>query len=190
MDPAASQPFVSRPVYSEVYPLDEFYAARGEPMPEITIISADKLQFEPCRSLLVHQNDMTSTLERYCGEPVHIEALARNLRDNEYYREVVLVLDHSKKRVEFGAIKINLTLFPVEAQHEIMNEREPLGRILNKFRIRFSSRPSAYFAILSDGFISGALHVPAYSRLHGRRNSLLDSFDRPLAEIVEILAFH
>ncbi len=130
---------------------------------------------------------MTSTLETFYRERLHIEVLTQHVRENEYFREVALVLDHSKKHVEFGAIKINLDLFPLGARQEILREQQPLGRILNLAQIAFSSRPSAYLRIVSDNFISKALRVEPSCNLFGRRNSLLDAWDRPLAEIVEIL---
>lgn len=177
----------SGPIYSDIYPLDEFYAARGLPMPDIAVLRGDGVVLEPYRSLLVHQSDMTSTLEKFHKEPLHVEVLDRHTRENEYYREVVLVLDHSKKRVEFGAIKINLSLFPTEAQTEILREHQPLGRTLKNFKIPFSSRPAAYLRVTSDEFISAALGIQPGSALFGRRNSLLDQWEQPLAEIIEIL---
>jgi hypothetical protein len=46
-----------------VYPLDEFYARSGLPLPRIERTSGEEVP-EPYRSLLVHQNDMTPTLEQ------------------------------------------------------------------------------------------------------------------------------
>jgi hypothetical protein len=41
--------------------------------------------------------------------------------------------------------------------------------------------------VLSDNFINRALKLSDSHSLYGRRNTLVDSWDRPLAEIVEIL---
>jgi chorismate-pyruvate lyase len=143
---------------------------------------------EPFHKLLVHQTDMTSTLENFYGDQLHIEVLARHVVENEYFREVALVLNGSRKRVEFGAIKIILDLFPMEAREEILRERQPLGRILAAFDVVFSCRPKAYLRMASDDFIERALHLKGREFLYGRRNTLLDAWERPLAEIVEILA--
>ncbi len=179
-------PFAPRPAFSDIYPLDEFYAARKLPLPAIGRIEADEVP-APYHSLLVHRSDMTSTLEKFHGSKIHIEALALHTTDNEYFREVVLVLDGSLKPVEFGAIKIILDLFPQEAQQEILNERSPLGRILSEHKVTFSSRPSAYLRVESDAVIGAALKLSGTHFLFGRRNTLVDQWDRPLAEIVEIL---
>jgi hypothetical protein len=179
-------PPVTQPVFSDIYPLDESYAARGVEAPPIDRVETVEVP-EPYHSLLVHKADMTSTLEKYYGEMLRIEVLTRELRDNEYCRETVLFLDRSKKRVEFGAIKIFLDLFPLEARQEILRAGQPLGRILNGFNIPFASRPRAFLRLTSDKFIDTALQLQWAQLLYGRSNSLLDARGRPLAEIVEIL---
>ena len=180
------KPFAPRPDFSDVYPLDEFYAARNLPLPAIGHLEADEMP-EPYRSLLVHDNDMTSTLEKFHKKKIHIQVLARHTTDNEYFREVVVVLDHSLKPVEFGAIKIILDLFPDEARREILAERKPLGRILAEHKINFASRPRGYLRVATDKFMDEALNLRGVKSLYGRRNTLVDAWDRPLAEIVEIL---
>jgi chorismate-pyruvate lyase len=179
-------PFGPRAAFSDVYPLNEFYAARSTPLPVISHVQATEIP-EPYKSLLVHGTDMTSKLEAFHKSKIHIQPLARHTTDNEYFREVVLVPEHSPKPVEFGAIKIILDLFPNEAQQEILNERRPLGQILTQHKIAFSSRPRAYLRVASDHFIQTALSLDAEAFLYGRRNTLVDAWDRPLAEIVEIL---
>lgn len=189
MERTTAQPFASRPIYSDTYPLDEFYAARGLSLPEILVIDAkDAFFFEPSRSLLAHQSDMTSTLEKFHNDTLRIQLIDRHVHENEYYREVLLVLERAGTRAGLGATKINLGLFPAAAQQEILQEKQPLGKILTTSGVPFSSRPSAYFRVVSDEFISDALQVDKGTLLFGRRNSLFDSFERPLAEIVEILA--
>ncbi|HEY0548321.1 MAG TPA: hypothetical protein VGF13_01895, partial [Verrucomicrobiae bacterium] len=89
--------------------------------------------------------------------------------------------------VEFGAIKINLALFPAAARRLILEEKEPLGTILHEFKIVHASRPKAYLRIEADSFIKGALQLRGKQELFGRRNTLYDPHHFPLAEIVEIL---
>lgn len=182
----AAAPFGPRAVFSDVYPLNEFYAARSTPMPAIGHVEASEIP-EPYHSLLVHKSDMTSKLQAFHKDTIKIQKLARHTTDNEYFREVVLVLEKSQKPVEFGAIKIILDLFSNEAQQQILKEHRPLGQILAEYKIAFSSRPRAYLRIAADGFIQNALKLSGEKFLYGRRNTLMDAWERPLAEIVEIL---
>ena len=102
---------------------------------------------EPYRSLLVHQSDMTSTLENFYREQLHIEVLARHARRERIFpRSGAGAGPERQSAVEFGAIKIMLDLFPVEARQEILREQQPLGRILNRFGIAFASRPRGFCA--------------------------------------------
>jgi chorismate-pyruvate lyase len=168
------------------YPLDDFYSQAGLPLPPIDQIQGDAMP-EPYRSLLVHQNDMTPTLETFHKDQIHIRALSRNQRNGFYFREVVLELDATGQPVEFGAIKIMLDLFPAEARQLILAEREPLGHILATCAVIHSSRPKAYLKIQSDDLINRALQLEGEHTLYGRRNTLFDPKKRALAEIVEIL---
>jgi chorismate-pyruvate lyase len=171
---------------SDLYPLEEFYALRGEAVPPAVRLDAEELA-EPHRSLLAHQSDMTSTLERFHQQKLHVEVLRRHSAQNAYFREVVLRLDQSGQRVEFGAIKIMLDRFPEEVRETILRERQPLGRILTESGVDFSSRPRFYLRIASDDFINRSLGLNGPQQLYGRRNTLVDAWERPLAEIVEIL---
>src|SRR3954469_19663154 len=79
--PAAALPFV--------YPLDDFYARSGLPLPKFERIVAERMP-EPYRTLLVHENDMTPTLEKFHGAQIHLKILNREQRGDYYFREVSL----------------------------------------------------------------------------------------------------
>lgn len=180
----ARSPIAVSPV---AYPLDEFYAQAGRPLPRIETVAGAAVP-EPFQSLLVHNNDMTPTLENYYGTGIHLRVLSRQQRDDFYFREVLLLLNGADRPVEFGAIKINLALFPPAARREILAERLPLGHVLRTHDITHASRPKAFLKIQSDSFICEALRAEVdHPALYGRRNSLVDPVQRSLAEIVEIL---
>ena len=168
------------------YPLDEFYAQAGLPLPAIEQVRGEDMP-EPYRTLLVHQRDMTPTLEKFHGGRIHVHVLRRDQRNGFYFREVVLERDADDGPVEFGAIKINLGLFEAGARQLILGEREPLGHILSDCAVVHSSRPKAYLKIYADDLIGQALRVRRRTILYGRRNTLFDPRQQALAEIVEIL---
>jgi chorismate-pyruvate lyase len=174
------------PALPVFHPLDEFYAQAGQALPPVQQVDGELVP-EPHKSLLVHRNDMTPTLEKFYGCAVHLEVLGRRRAEEIYFREVVLRLDGTNQPVEFGAIKINLALFAPAARAQILEERVPLGHIMAEHRIPHVSRPSAYLRLASDKLISGVLGLTGTQMLYGRRNTLLDLQNRPLAEIVEIL---
>jgi hypothetical protein len=169
-----------------VYPLDDFYARAGLPLPNIERIQGDEMP-EPYRSLLVHERDMTPTLENFHGSEIHLRILKREQRGDFYSREVVLLLNGSDKAVEFGANKVSLVLFPPKARQLILEERVPLGRILKECEIPHATFAKAFFRVTPDELINSVLHLKSQTWLYGRKATILDGQKRPLSEIVEIL---
>ncbi len=168
------------------YPLDEFYAQASRILPLVSAVNAVDLP-EPARTLLVHQRDMTSTLEAFYGGPIRLEVLMRHERGDSYFREVLLFAGSVKNPVEFGAIKINLALLPASAQRAVLEEKLPFGELLKEFSIPHSSNPKAYLQWIADDFMKDVLRLSGSQLLFGRRNTLFDSNHRPMAEIIEIL---
>lgn len=174
------------PVSSLAHPLDDFYARARMPLPSIESIPGGTVP-QPFRKLLVHEGDMTPTLEAFYGSSIHVEVLQREQREDHYLRQVVLITDREERRVEFGAIKIFLARFPRAARNDILAERLPLGGILAKYNIPHSSRPKGFLRVRSDDFINRALGLTGAHSLYGRRNTLINPEEQSLAEIVEIL---
>jgi hypothetical protein len=168
------------------YPLDDFYARAGRPLPNISAVNGADVP-QPYRTLLVHETDMTPTLEKFHRDEIHLRVIFSEKREGAYYRESILLLDKTNTAVEFGAIKINVYLFPAGAQKAILEEHMPLGTVLREFKIKHTSRPKAYLKIEADDFVNQALGLAGKQTLYGRRNTLFDNQQRPLAEIVEIL---
>ena len=169
-----------------IYPLDDFYARSGLPLPEFERIAGDQVP-EPYRSLLVHENDMTPTLEKFHKSDIHLKILNREQRGDFYFREVLLRLDANKTPVEFGANKVSLLLFPPKARQLILEEHVPLGRILSDCDIPHITLAKAFFCVHTDEFINSILGLSGRTTLYGRKATIRDLQERPLSEIVEIL---
>lgn len=174
------------PRTNDLFPLDEFYRRERRPLPAIDLIPGDAMP-EPYRSLLVHDRDMTPTLEKHHGCDIHIEVWGRERQGNDYWREVVLRLDRNQQPVEFGANRINLDLFAPHERQLILDEYLPLGRILNQRNVPHSGGPSAFLRIEADDLMNRAFGLRGRSVLYGRRNTIVDPEGRALSEIVEIL---
>jgi hypothetical protein len=184
--PDRSQTVAAPAALPFVYPLDDFYAGAGLPLPRIERIQGDEMP-EPYRSLLVHERDMTPTLEKFHGSDIHLKILKREQRGDFYFREVVLQLNGSEMPVEFGANKVSLVLFPSKARQQILEEQVPLGRILKECEIGHTTLAKAFFRVAPDELISSVLHLKAPTALYGRKATIFDAQKRPLSEIVEIL---
>lgn len=168
------------------YPLSDFYSRAKLPMPPMETIPGDTVP-EPFKSLLVHSNDMTPTLEDFHKSRIHLEILSRDQRGDFYYREVVLRLDHDENPVEFGANKVHLGAFPEDAQELILLEQVPLGRILKECGVKHTTQAKFFLRVQPDEIMTKALELENTGPLFGRKAVISDLHGRPLSEIVEIL---
>ncbi|HEX5218494.1 MAG TPA: hypothetical protein VFZ59_02915 [Verrucomicrobiae bacterium] len=171
---------------SHLFPLSEFYSHAKLPLPAIEQIPGDAVP-EPFKSLLVHNNDMTPTLEAFHRSDIHLEILSREKRGEFYFRQVVLRLNSDDRPVEFGANKVHIGRFPEEARDLILQEQLPLGRILKVCGIRHHTEAKGFLRVTSDELIGSKFDLNQPVTLYGRKAVICDQQNRPLSEIVEIL---
>jgi len=168
-------------------PLRECYGRMGEAPPAIARLDGEEMP-QPYRRLLVHERDMTPTLEAAFGQPIHLRVMQQWISGEWLTRQVLLVLDREGVPVVFGAIRIHLDAFPLPAREEILQGHRPLGAILQHHRLEHQSRPQAFIRVQADRPISRALRGPSPgSLLYGRLNRLRSLQKETLAEILEIL---
>lgn len=171
---------------SHLFPLSEFYAHARLPLPAIEPIRGEDVP-EPYKSLLVHGNDMTPTLEAFHQSAIHLEIVRREHRGDFYFREVVLRLNGNDQPAEFGANKIYLGRFPEEAQDLILQEEIPLGGILKRCHVQHHTEAKAFLRVQADALIAEKLDLAQPAALYGRKAIITDLQHRTLCEIVEIL---
>lgn len=167
--------------------LADFYARAGLRLPPLLRLRGPAMP-SPYRQLLVHSNDMTSTLEDFYREAIRLQVLARVQHDGLYEREVVLRLARTRRPVEYGAIRIHLARFPETARRVILSEGQPFGTILESEGVAYVCWPQAFFRVTADNRMGHLLEHRAGIALFGRRNVVLDQARRLLAEVIEILA--
>ena len=168
------------------YPLADFYSSHHENLPRLEEIPGESVP-PPYRSLLVHEQDMTSTLESYWGTSLHLKVLDKHIEEASLTRQVVLLKDTDDQPVEFGAIRIQLDRFEDSLREEIVVSHRPLGNLLSHFKIDFSCRPSAFFSFESDETIRQAFNLTKTHTLYGRHTIIVNDAEETLAEVVEIL---
>ena len=169
-----------------IYPLNEFYEQLGLPLPVVMLVNGWDMP-EPYRSLLVHNRDMTPTLERAHDQSIQLRVLRRALTGDLLTRQVVLVAEGGQVPVAFGAIKIHLEHFPDAARPLVLGGKQPLGAILRSQGIAHAGRPDVYLQVDADALIHDALGLAEPATLYGRRNALIDAGGRTLAQVIEIL---
>lgn len=169
-----------------LYPLNEFYEDAGLALPSATRINGREMP-EPYRRLLVHDRDMTPTLEAAYDRKMNLRVLKYALDHEVFSRQIVLIPEGSDSPVVFGAIKIFLDEFPSAARDLVLERKLPLGAILESQAIKHFSRPDAFFEVDADASMVNALHMAGPAKLYGRRNVLGNGTGRKLAQVLEIL---
>lgn len=170
-----------------LYPLSEFYLQMGLSLPLVYPINKEDVP-EPYKRLLVHERDMTSTLEAAFNQSIYLKVLQKSIAENILIRQVLLILDQDHSPVEFGVIKIYLDLFSYSAKQVILEGEQPLGAVLHKYQITYSSSPIAFFRVKPDQLINQWFEGQVEGNdLYGRRNVLRNSQQEKIAEILEIL---
>jgi chorismate-pyruvate lyase len=168
-----------------LYPLDVLYARAGINGPAVKRITADRIP-SPYKSLLVHQNEMTSTLERHFGGRVTVRVLASFTKGRSYFRRVLLALESTGRPVSMGAVRLRLGVFGPAIRARILGEKVPLGRILSDARIPYESRPTAFLGVIPNAEMMGVFWMPAPRTIYGRRTQITVAGER-IGDIVEIL---
>lgn len=194
----------SSPALVELVPLGDFYRSAGRRPLDVQLLLPQELPL-PQRDLLVHDSDMTSTLESFHGGSLGLKVLSRRIEDSILYREVLLVLESQNTPVEYGAIRIYLNTLSSPWREQVLAGERPLGAILNASGMRYGSRPTAFFEVPADAFLADVLQITSLSGaedlsespntntcgvgkpLYGRRNTLTTDAGAVIAEIVEIL---
>ena len=141
----------------------------------------------PYRALLVHEADMTSTLERYHGEGMTLEVLTDGRAGSHYFREVLLRGGKTRTVAEFGLIEIEIDRFPSELRESILSGKKPLGGILNESGLSYQSRPLGYFSVAREHLPPKLSVLGGNDTFYGRLNQLLGADGGCLARILEII---
>ena len=168
-----------------LYPLDLAYMRAGVELPRVRTVKPDEIPL-PYRSLLVHENDMTLTLERHFGGRVVLRSLCTFTMGQWYFRRVLLVQEFSGRPVEMGAIRMKLRAFTRRIREQILANRIPLGRILRDGRVDYQSRPKSFLSVTPNGEMMGVFWMREPRTLYGRRTEIFQRGTK-IGDIVEVL---
>lgn len=168
-----------------LYPLDVLYAYAGAQGPAVRRTTAEQIP-APYRNLLVHHNEMTSTLERHFNGPLTVRVLSTFSKGRWYFRRVLLVVAGTGRPVAMGAVRLRLDVFAPAVRARILRQQVPLGRVLRDAGIAYGSHPTAFLRITPNAEMMGVFWMPQPQTLYGRRTEVTLG-DRKIGDIVEVL---
>ena len=167
------------------YPLDMVYRRAGIDIPAFEVVAPDDIPL-PYRALLVHDSDMTLTLERHFGGRVVLRPLSTFSLGGSYFRRVLLVQEYSGQPVEMGAIRMELDAFDAPLRRQILDNEIPLGSILRDRRFEYASRVKAFLQLMPNPEMMGVFWMREPRVLYGRRTEIVRG-GRKIGDIVEVL---
>lgn len=141
---------------------------------------------EPYAALLLHDRDMTPTLEEYHRAGIEIQMI-QQVDIPEYSRMVQLKTLPEGMVVEFGAITIELRAFSEPARRDIRAGRIPLGNIFRHYEVEHRCHPRGAFAVRQEGLVRDHLGPARAGEYYGRCNLITGLDGVTLARVVEIL---
>jgi hypothetical protein len=168
-----------------LFPLGCAYRQTGVTPPTVREVRADDIP-DPYHDLLVHERDMTSTLERYHGGPIVVRPRSTCGGGPRDSRRVGLAHEETGRPVEMGAICIDLDQLTKPARDLVLENRVPLGRILSDAGAIEYVKPLAFLKAEPNPEMQGVFWMQAMQPLFGRRTQIF-SAGRVVADVVEIL---
>jgi len=150
------------------------------------VIPADEVP-SPYYDLLFHEHHMTVTVEAHHGDLVDVRILKRWSDGDFYARKILLTLQGSSKIVQFGIVRVDLSVCSPAVRDEILAGRTPFGRILIKHNVLRRIEPTAYLRLLPGPemmrFFGLARPRPVYGRL-----ARIHYNGQPAVELLEVVA--
>ncbi len=179
------RPRAARTLRRQNSPLHMAYEQAGIAPPVLAAVAAADIP-HPYQALLVHEGEMTRTLEAHVGGRVGIRVLSTRAGARFYLRRVLLVEEASARPVAMGAVRLTITALPRPVRAEVLRGRVPLGRLLRAAGLDFMSRPTGYLAVTPNPEMMGLFRMTSPETLFGRRTQVLLGARR-IGEIVEVL---
>jgi chorismate-pyruvate lyase len=143
---------------------------------------------EPYRTLLVHEGSMTERLERYRGGSMTLDVLSVSA-DADRYARWILLHDPDGLCCELGGASLDLRHFREPLRTEILDGVEPLGRLLSRHGIAYTSVPRSFLCLTPTKRMQQLLQMTESRRVFGRRTELRAG-GQTLGDVLEVLPCH
>ena len=148
-------------------------------------ITAEQMP-ETERLLLAHDRHMTVSVEKHHHCKVDVRVLDTKGTGEAYSRKILLTRQSDQCVVQFGIVKLDLTVLAPDVRREIESEQIPLGRVLIEHDVMRQVKLLKLFRIESGGELAAAFGLPLGEKLYGRTAMIwLDG--NPAIELLEIV---
>lgn len=141
---------------------------------------------QPYRDLLVHRNHMTVALENWYGSPVEVVVLKEHLNEPYYGRVIQLRLAGTDRVVEYGTMRIDLSVCGAEARDKILAHAAPLGRVLIEHGLLMDLAYESFLEVRPQSPLASLLGATETEPFYGRLAAIHAKGNR-VVHLLEIL---
>ena len=142
---------------------------------------------QPSRSLLAHDHHMTVTLEKHHDCPVDVKVLATRTDGGRYSRKILLTRQSDDKVVQYGIVRLDMTVLSSDVRKEIEAKETPLGRILIAHDVLREVKLLGLFEIQCGQELATSLGFETGQVCYGR-TALIYCDGTPAIELLEIVS--
>lgn len=142
---------------------------------------------EPYKSLLVHNEHMTVTMERYHQTTVDVRVLAHRHDGDLYARKILLLKHGTNTPVQFGIVRFNLSYVTAAVRREIIDGTTPLGRILINHNVLRHIDLGAILELTAGPGLADCLRMPVGGVTYGRLATIFCN-RQPAVDLLEVSA--
>ena len=157
--------------------------AAAETFGSMRPVAAERVP-HPYRELLDHHSHMTVAMERFHGQRVSLRVVAiRPQNDTAYLREILLLDSHGRP-VQYGVVRIDLSLVAAEAAARIRAADTPLGRVLIEAGALCDIQQVELLEVTPGPHLEGLIGPdPTFGRV-----ATISVAGRPAVQLLEIVA--
>ena len=141
---------------------------------------------QPYRELLAHNHHMTVTVERHHGSLVDVRVLERRPTPRHYARKILLTRQSDGRVVQFGIVRLDLSVLDEGVRQEIESGIDPLGRILIRHSVLREVELFKLFEVSPGPDLCHLLNMTPEQRTYGR-TALIHCNGQPAVELLEIV---
>ena len=141
---------------------------------------------QPSRELLAHEKHMTVTVERFHDGPVNVRVLQSRKDGDLYSRKILLNRISDGRVVQFGIVRLDLSVLTPQVRAEIEAQQTPLGRILINHNVLREVRLLSLCRIETGAELAQYFDVPTGDIVYGR-TALIYCDGTPAIELLEVV---
>lgn len=141
---------------------------------------------EPYRQLLAHTDHMTVTVEEYHRSLVDVSVLDRQITPTHYARKILLARQSDGQVVQYGIMRVNLSVLAPKVRRQIEAEETPLGRVLIEHDVLRRIHLMSLWKIAPGAELCRLFQLSEPRETYGRA-AVIDFNEEPAVELLEIV---